>query len=145
MGGDGGGPHTHTQYSLTDHTHDAPDLTHDHSGVYQPAGDYADTTHTHPEYEGGTGGSYDDTEVRGLIQDNATAIEGKADDPHTHNEYQPVGDYATNTDLTNGLAGKSDTTHTHAEPTGFWKSWTGTQAEYDALGTYDDDTLYVVV
>ncbi len=25
-----------------------------------------------------------------------------------------------------------------------WKQWTGTQAEYDALGTYDPDTLYVV-
>jgi len=26
-----------------------------------------------------------------------------------------------------------------------WGIWTGTQAEYDALGTYNDDTLYVVV
>jgi hypothetical protein len=153
--------------------------------------------------EGG-GGAYDDTEVRGLIQDNADAIAGKADDPHTHDEYltdlpdhdhphthteyQPVGDYATNTDLTNGLAGKSDTTHTHPpqdlthdhngvyQPVGDyatktelstglagksdtththsdilaavntkWGMWTGTQAEYDALGTYNDNVLYVVV
>lgn len=28
---------------------------------------------------------------------------------------------------------------------GRWIKWTGTQAEYDALGTYDDNTLYVVV
>ena len=24
-------------------------------------------------------------------------------------------------------------------------SWTGTQAEYDALGEYDDDTIYFIV
>lgn len=26
-----------------------------------------------------------------------------------------------------------------------WIRWTGTQAEYDALGSYDDNTLYVIV
>lgn len=25
-----------------------------------------------------------------------------------------------------------------------WKKWTGTQAEYDALGSYDPDTLYAI-
>lgn len=30
-------------------------------------------------------------------------------------------------------------------PQGMWKSWSGTQAEYDALGTYDPQTLYCVV
>jgi hypothetical protein len=30
-------------------------------------------------------------------------------------------------------------------PTGVWKSWTGTQAEYDAITTKDDSTLYVVI
>ena len=28
---------------------------------------------------------------------------------------------------------------------GYWKIWQGTQAEYDALGSYDDDTLYVIL
>ena len=166
MGGDGGGPHTHTQYSLTDHTHDTTHThteysatTHNHDGDYQPVGNYADSTHTHPEYEGGTGGSYDDTEVRALIQGNTDALDTKSDTTHTHppqdlthdhnGEYQPVGDYATNTDLANGLAGKSDTTHTHSDilaaVNSKWGMWTGTQAEYDALGTYNDNTLYVVV
>ena len=57
--------------------------------------------------------------------DLTTALSGKADDPHTHDEYltdlthdhdgtyQPVGDYATKTELSDGLAGKSDDGHTH--------------------------------
>ncbi len=65
------------------------------------------------------------------ISNNETAIDGKADTVHTHDyatsdhthdtthnhdgTYQPAGDYATNTDLTTGLAGKSDTTHDHPE------------------------------
>ena len=28
---------------------------------------------------------------------------------------------------------------------GYWKMWQGTQDEYDALGSYDDDTLYVIL
>ena len=27
----------------------------------------------------------------------------------------------------------------------YWLQWTGTQAEYDALGVYDDNTLYVII
>ena len=57
--------------------------------------------------------------------DLTTALSGKADEPHTHDEYltdlthdhdgtyQPVGDYATKTELSDGLAGKSDDGHTH--------------------------------
>ena len=71
----------------------------------------ADDSHTHDEYltSSDLPDEYEDAELRGLIQDNATAIEGKADETHTHApqdlthdhdaEYQPVGDYATNTDL----------------------------------------------
>jgi len=36
-------------------------------------------------------------------------IDGKADDHNHNSQYQPIGDYATNTDLD----GKSDTTHSH--------------------------------
>ena len=65
-------PHTHDDLATGDHNHDA---------------DYASKTefdtHTH-------------------------------DTSHDHSgQYQPVGDYATNSDLTGGLAEKSDTTHTH--------------------------------
>jgi hypothetical protein len=57
----------------------------------------------------------------------STGLSGKADEPHTHDEYltdlthdhdgtyQPVGDYATNDALSTGLSGKSDTTHSHDE------------------------------
>ncbi len=94
--GTGSGPHTHDEYADKDHVHDAPDLTHDHDGTYQPAGNYAtneeltqglagkaNVAHTH---DGVGGETYDDTELRGLIADNTTAIEGKADDPHTHED-----------------------------------------------------------
>jgi multidrug efflux pump subunit AcrB len=30
-------------------------------------------------------------------------------------------------------------------PGTYWEKWTGTQAAYDALGTYDADVLYVIV
>ena len=65
---------------------DGGDFTpHNHNGVYQPVGDYADATHTHD-----TTHDHDGT-------------------------YQPAGDYATKTELSTGLAGKSDTTHSHPE------------------------------
>ena len=113
-----------------------------------------------PNTEGESGGpAYDDTEVRGLIQDNTDALDDKSDTTHTHppqdlthdhnGEYQPVGDYATKTELTTGLAGKSDTTHTHTDIMDAvntkWGMWTGTQAEYDAIATKLDNVLYVVV
>jgi hypothetical protein len=102
-GGTGSGPHTHDEYADKTHTHDdyltelpTHDHPHDHDGTYQPAGDYAtnealtqglagkaNVAHTH---DGVGGETYDDTELRGLIADNATAIEGKADDPHTHED-----------------------------------------------------------
>jgi hypothetical protein len=31
-----------------------------------------------------------------------------------------------------------------APPSGVWKSWTGTQSEYDALAVKDPATLYVI-
>lgn len=60
------------------------------------------------------------------------ALDGKADDPHTHSEYQAAGDYATNTDLTTGLAGKADDPHTHAD----LAADDHTHAEYQAAGDY---------
>jgi hypothetical protein len=157
-------PHEHDErYELIGHTHD---FTHDHEGDYADAQAFADHLANHPTGDG-SGGSYDDTEVRGLIETNAnaiadlvsennsqnenisantTALAGKADTTHDHNEvYQPKGDYATNEALTQGLAGKANETHTHPAPTGFWGMWKGTQAEFDALSEKSDKTLYVVV
>lgn len=79
--------------------------------------------------------TYTDEEVAKIVvpdvsdfvtgDDLTTALSGKADEPHTHDEYltdlthdhdstyQPVGDYATTEELTDGLAGKSDDGHTH--------------------------------
>lgn len=39
--------------------------------------------------------------------------------------------------------GKSDTSHLHTGT--YWKLWTGTQAQYDAVSPKDANTLYVVV
>ena len=41
--------HTHNNYADKTHDHPPQDLTHNHNGVYQPAGTYADKTHAHPE------------------------------------------------------------------------------------------------
>ena len=30
-------------------------------------------------------------------------------------------------------------------PQGMWKSWSGTEAEYQALGSYDPNTLYAII
>jgi hypothetical protein len=80
------GDHNHDgDYSASDHTHPPQDLTHDHSGEYQPVGDYALDSHTHD-----------------------TTHDHNAD-------YQPVGDYATKTELTTGLADKSDSDHVHIQ------------------------------
>lgn len=108
--------HTHDEYLTELPAHDHP---HDHS-EYADAQALADHLANHPS---GDGGSYDDTEVRGLIQDNTDALANKSDTTHTHDEpdlthnhdgeYQPTGDYATTTDLTNRLATKSDIEHTH--------------------------------
>jgi hypothetical protein len=146
--------HTHSEYAGKTHTHPPQDLTHNHDGEYADAQTLADHLLNHPS--GGDGGSYDDTAVRALIQTNADdiaaleaennsqnqniqantdALANKADANHTHPPQ----------DLTHTHTEYSLTTHTHPDPTGFWGMWSGTQAEYDALGTYDNNTLYVVV
>ncbi len=49
------------------HTHDT---THDHDADYQPLGNYADATHTHPEYEGGgSGGGITLGAARSIVAD----------------------------------------------------------------------------
>ena len=175
-------PHTHADLAAGDHNHDGDYATGDHTHASDDtkldkgATTYLDAKAIEDDITANAtaianiqSSGYDDSELRGLIGDNTTAIAGKADDPHTHDyaagdhnhnddyadksstniilngmasdissletktfnnqeaiktkaddphthsEYQPTGDYATNTDLTNGLAGKADDPHTHAE------------------------------
>ena len=129
--GGGGGPHSHSEYAPKTHTHDEyltdlPD--HDHP-------------HTHPEYEGGTGDSYDDTEIKKRLDDtesntsknrqkidniqnsindiNNNKLPGKAEVDHTHDNLGGGVDYDDTEvrDLiqgnTDALAGKADADHTH--------------------------------
>ena len=125
--------HTHTEYAPEQHAHD---FTHDHE-EYADAQALADHLANHPS--GGDGGSYDDSEVRALIQDNTDALAGKSDTTHTHGDgggpaYDDselrgrVGQNETDIDAleaennsqnqniqanTDALDGKSDKTHTH--------------------------------
>ena len=79
----------------------------------------ADEPHTHDDLAAGDHNH--DSDYSAADHDHDADYAGKAEfDAHTHDtshdhdsEYQPVGDYATNADLTSGLATKSDTTHTH--------------------------------
>jgi hypothetical protein len=76
-GGEDTGPHNHEgvyqpvgDYAEAAHDHDT---SHDHEGEYQPVGDYSTTDHSHPEYEG----------------------QGGDAGPHDHDAvYQPKGSYA---------------------------------------------------
>jgi hypothetical protein len=129
-------PHGHDEYSPKSHLHpEYSGVAHDHNGDYVPFDDFVDIhingAHAsleasqqalnehlanHPSGGGGDGGSYDDTEVRGLIQDNADAIEGKADDPHDH-PHNHNGLYSPTTHLhEDNYAQKThthDTSHNH--------------------------------
>ena len=78
-----------------------------HNGVLAYA---TDTKHLH--VLSGTAGTTTELANRTDIPD----ITGKADTTYVNAELtkkQPKGDYATNTDLTQGLAGKADKAHTH--------------------------------
>ena len=81
------------------------------------------------------------------------ALDKKSDDPHTHDEYltdlthdhdgtyQPAGDYATKTELSDGLAGKEDVGHTHDDYTS--KDYVDNQdREWDKVAKgYTDDAV----
>jgi hypothetical protein len=131
--------HTHADKADKTHTHPPQDLTHNHDGEYADAQALADHLANHPSGGDGSGGSYDDSELRTLIQGNTDAIDGKSDEGHTHadgggdpyddtaltarvaqNETDIAGLEAENNSQnsniqanTDALDGKSDTTHTH--------------------------------
>ena len=148
MGGDGGGPHTHDGlYAPVSHEHDGDYLTelpthdhpHNHDGDYTSK-DYVDDQDrawdavaqgytddaladhlANTPHGGGDGESYDDTEVRNLIQGNTDALAGKSDTDHTHPEYEGgSGESYDDTEVrgliqanTDALANKADDPHEH--------------------------------
>jgi hypothetical protein len=74
---------THTHDTTHDHNGLYSPTTHLHDDLYQPKGNYALQGHTH---DGVGGEPYDDTELRGLIQDNTDALADKSDTTHTHED-----------------------------------------------------------
>lgn len=84
-------------------------------------------------------------------------LTGLSDDDHP--QYQKVSqkaaasgyaslDASTKVPIAQVPTGTSGTTVAlgdHAHIGTYWGRWTGTQAQYDALGTYDTNVLYVVV
>ena len=158
--------HNHDEFADKNHAHD---FTHDHS-EYADAQTLADHLANHPSGGDGSGGSYDDSELRGRvetnendidalevennsqnqnIQANTDALADKADANHTH----PPQDLTHNHDTEYQAKGDyASATHTHPpqdlthDHTGtYWLRWKGTQAAYDALGdSRNGNTLYVV-
>ncbi len=113
-------PHDHNgQYAPDGHTHD---FQHNHDGSYAPATHAHDMTHDHTEYADaetlaqhlanhptgdGSGGSYDDTELRGRVGQNETDIDALETENNSQNE-----NISNNT---NAIAGKADVVHGHDE------------------------------
>jgi hypothetical protein len=102
----GGGPHTHNNYALTGHTHDEY-LT-----------DLPD--HSHPEYEGGTGGEgYDDTELLKRLEQDEAVIDDHdkrldADERDISKNRQKIDNIQDSINLlNNSMSGKADTDHSH--------------------------------
>lgn len=77
----------------------------------------------------GEGGQlvYNDTELRGLIA-------GKADINHTHSEYATISQIPTTLPANGGNADTIDNIHI----------WTGTESEFTALTTINDNTVYII-
>ena len=151
--------HTHTEYAQSNHTHNYASTSHTHTqyatneyvnseiSKIQTTGSGAtsikvngntytpvDGLITLPNYPSvGEGGQlvYDDTELRGLIA-------GKADKTHTHSEY------VTQTDLDNAIAGVTGGNSGNADTIDGLHIWTGTLAEFDALSTKRNDTIYII-
>lgn len=96
--------HTHSQYSLTSHTHDIDDV----NGLQTSLNAKANSNHTHSGYASATH-SHAISNIIGL----QTALDDKANADHTHTNYATVNhthsEYATNDDLDS----KADVNHTH--------------------------------
>ena len=96
--------HSHSNYSVTGHTHDDRYFT--ETEVNTALAKKSDTGHTHDDRY------FTETEVNNLLA-------GKSDTGHTHSNYSPTGHthddmYFTETEVNSALAKKSDTGHTHS-------------------------------
>ena len=95
--------HSHSNYSVTGHTHDDRYLT--ETEVNTALAKKSDTGHTHSQYSG-TGHTHDDRySLTGHTHPYAASA-------HTHDDR-----YFTETEVNSALAKKSDTGHTHSAAT----------------------------
>ena len=136
------------RYSYNGHTHQMSDVeglgvalegkaaaNHNHDGVYQPAGNYAASDHTHSQYltqHQDISGKQDKTDnsllttvktIVGAINELWNKFADYALANHNHNGvYQPAGDYASRSHghaigaiegLSDALAGKAASNHNH--------------------------------
>ena len=157
--------HTHEQYSLTSHTHTAAevgalpsdtfipsktsDITND-SGFITGFTETDPTVHAWAKAENKP--TYDVSEISGLTEE----LNNKSNTGHTH-QIQEVSGL---TEIVAEIDGKQDilspgnhiliSANNEIDTTGVVASqyiasiWRGTQAEYDALSSYDNNTLYVI-
>ena len=96
--------HSHSNYSVTGHTHDDRYFT--ETEINTALTKKSDTGHTHDDRY------FTETEVNNLLA-------GKSDTGHTHSNYSPTGHthddrYFTEAEVNSALAKKSDTGHTHS-------------------------------
>lgn len=104
------------------------------TATYQPKGDYAFVSSVNAV----------DTRVSGIeakIPDSASADNKLA----TKADLENVGVAIDGTTITKKADGKIQASAVVNQNTGILKSWTGTLAEYNALETKSDDTLYVII
>lgn len=103
------------------------------SATYQPKGDYALTSSVNAV----------ETKVSGIeakIPDSASADNKLA----TKADLENVGVAIDGTTITKKADGKIQASAVVNQNSGVLKSWTGTLAEYNALETKSDDTIYVI-
>jgi hypothetical protein len=167
-GGDGGGPHTHDglyankthEHELEEHTHNYAPTTHGHDDLspkshlhpenakvqhdhdnYADAQALADHLANHPSGGDGSGGSYDDTEVRALIQGNTDALDDKSDTDHTHDTtHNHNGLYSPTTHLHDD--NYAEKTHTHDTSHNHDGVYAPTHNHPYASDTHKHDNLY---
>ena len=156
------------RYSYNGHTHQMSDVeglgvalegkaaaNHNHDGVYQPAGNYAASDHTHSQYltqHQDISGKQDKTDnsllttvktIVGAINELWNKFADYALANHNHNGlYQPAGDYASRSHghaigaiegLSDALAGKAASNHNHDgvyQPAGNYAASDHTHSQY---------------
>lgn len=94
------------------------------ASTYQPIGDYATNPYVNGTFQTLSGmsayylasnpsGYITNAALSGYATESWVSEKGYETATHAASTYQPIGDYATNTSLTNGLALKANVSHTH--------------------------------